>query len=966
ITHNLHTHGTTTYLELGPDNTLTTLTHHNLPHHTPNTHPLLHPDHNDTTQLLTTLAHAHTTRAIDWATHYTRHTPRPQRVDLPTYPFQRQRFWLTASPGTGDAGAMGLEPAGHPLLGAAVTLAEDDGFLLTGRISLPTHPWLADHTIAGTALLPGTAFLELALQAAHHTHTPHIEELTLHTPLTLPETSTVTLQITVRPPDNAGRRTLTISSRTDNPDTDHTWQHHATGTLAPQTAAPHPGIADHAQGIWPPPGAKPIGLDGLYNRMAELGFTYGPVFQGLRAAWRHGADILAEVCLPDAVTEDAPRFALHPALLDVAVQTVSLVAPASSVEASRPEAGILPFTWNGVSLYTTGASVLRTRISPTASADEHQVISLQVADDIGRPVASVESLVLRPVSMDDLAAVSRTSTERADLFEVRWEPARQPSADPSLPAGRWAVFGLTGVFPDIELESGNGAVYSDISALVRALDAGSPVPDVLLLDCPPPSQDTPTTETIHTTTQQTLEFLQQWLAEERLATTRLVITTHGAMACTPGEDVNLPSAAVWGLTRSAQTEEPGRILIIDLDNNHQALWNLLPPLLHLNEPQAAVRANHVLVPRLTRAAGSHDGAWSQGELDQGWRLECAPTGTLEGLGPVASEAATVPLSPTQVRVGMRAAGVNFRDVLMALGVVEGRAGAGLGSEGAGIVLEVGTEVSHWKAGDRVMGVFEGAFAPVAITDQDLLAHIPQGWSFAQAASVPIVFATAYYGLVELADLRAGESLLVHAAAGGVGMAAVQLAHHLGAVVFATASPSKWEVLRSNGISPERIASSRTLDFEGQFADLTGGRGVDVVLDCLAGEFVDASLRLTSRDGGRFLEMGKSDIRDAQQVHRDHPGLAYQAFDLLSASPEQIKGILTKVLRLFDDGVIQPLPVTCWDIRDTVDAFRHMQQGRHIGKNVLMLPVAFDPEGTVLITGGTGVLGRELARHLATH
>ncbi|MFD0386208.1 SDR family NAD(P)-dependent oxidoreductase [Streptomyces stramineus] len=610
--------------------------------------------------------------------------------------------------------------------------------------------------------------------------------------------------------------------------------------------------------------------------------------------------------------------------------------------------------------------MLRTRISPTASADEHQVISLQVADDIGRPVASVESLVLRPVSMDDLAAVSRTSTERADLFEVRWEPARQPSADPSLPAGRWAVFGLTGVFPDIELESGNGAVYSDISALVRALDAGSPVPDVLLLDCPPPSQDTPTTETIHTTTQQTLEFLQQWLAEERLATTRLVITTHGAMACTPGEDVNLPSAAVWGLTRSAQTEEPGRILIIDLDNNHQALWNLLPPLLHLNEPQAAVRANHVLVPRLTRAAGSHDGAWSQGELDQGWRLECAPTGTLEGLGPVASEAATVPLSPTQVRVGMRAAGVNFRDVLMALGVVEGRAGAGLGSEGAGIVLEVGTEVSHWKAGDRVMGVFEGAFAPVAITDQDLLAHIPQGWSFAQAASVPIVFATAYYGLVELADLRAGESLLVHAAARGVGMAAVQLAHHLGAVVFATASPSKWEVLRSNGISPERIASSRTLDFEGQFADLTGGRGVDVVLDCLAGEFVDASLRLTSRDGGRFLEMGKSDIRDAQQVHRDHPGLAYQAFDLLSASPEQIKGILTKVLRLFDDGVIQPLPVTCWDIRDTVDAFRHMQQGRHIGKNVLMLPVAFDPEGTVLITGGTGVLGRELARHLATH
>ncbi len=243
-----------------------------------------------------------------------------------------------------------------------------------------------------------------------------------------------------------------------------------------------------------------------------------------------------------------------------------------------------------------------------------------------------------------------------------------------------------------------------------------------------------------------------------------------------------------------------------------------------------------------------------------------------------------------------------------------------------------------------------------------MARIPAGWSFTEAASVPIVFLTAYYGLVDVADLQPGEAVVIHAAAGGVGMAAVQLARHLGAEVFGTASPGKWGTLESMGLDEAHIASSRMLEFRESFLERTGGRGVDVVLDCLAREFVDASLELLPR-GGRFVEMGKTDIRDREVVARDHPGVAYRAFDLMEAGPERLRQMLAEVLELCERGVLEPLPVTTWDVRHAREAFRFLSQARHVGKIVLQLPASIGAHGTVLITGGTGRLGGLLARHL---
>ncbi len=317
-----------------------------------------------------------------------------------------------------------------------------------------------------------------------------------------------------------------------------------------------------------------------------------------------------------------------------------------------------------------------------------------------------------------------------------------------------------------------------------------------------------------------------------------------------------------------------------------------------------------------------------------------------------------PLAEGRVRIAVHAAGVNFRDVLIALGMYPGDAVFG-GSEGAGVVVETGPGVTGLAPGDRVMGLFEGAFGPVAVADARTVVPIPDDWDFRSAAAVPVAFLTAWYGLVTLGGLRAGESVLIHAAAGGVGTAAVQIARHLGAEVYGTASPAKHHVLAAMGIDAAHRASSRDLDFEETFRTA----GVDVVLNSLAREFTDASLRLLGA-GGRLVEMGKTDLRDPARVAEDHPGVRYQAFDLVAdAGPERIGELLADLAALFADGSLTPPPVRAWPLGRAREALRHLSQARHTGKLVLDVPAPLDPDGTVLITGGTGTIGGATAEHL---
>ncbi|HEX8051915.1 MAG TPA: SDR family NAD(P)-dependent oxidoreductase, partial [Thermoleophilaceae bacterium] len=459
---------------------------------------------------------------------------------------------------------------------------------------------------------------------------------------------------------------------------------------------------------------------------------------------------------------------------------------------------------------------------------------------------------------------------------------------------------------------------------------------------------------VHDLTARTLALLQSWLAAEPLAESRLVLLTDNALATSGVESPNLAQAALLGLVRSAHSENPGRFGVIDLDGA-DASASALAGALAAEEPELALREGRALAPRLARASGLIP------PTAGAWRLGIERTGSLEDLTLVPSDAADAPLAEGHVRVAMRAGGLNFRDVLIALGMYPGE--APLGSEGAGVVVETAADVEHLQPGDRVMGIVREPFGPYGVTDHHMLVPIPDAWSFAEAASVPSVFATAYYALVDLAGLKQGERILIHAAAGGVGMAAVQIAKHLGAEVYATASPAKWDTVRGLGVPDDHIASSRDLDFRDRFLDATEGAGMDVVLDALAREFVDASLDLLPQ-GGRFVEIGKADIREPDEVAAQHPGVRYRAFDLAEAGPDRIQAMLLEVVALFERDALHHLPVSAWDLRHAVDAFRYMREAKHVGKIVLNVPQPPEPDGTVLITGGTGGLGALVARHLA--
>ena len=923
--------GITAYLELGPGPVLTALVNETLDGADTQraVTAALRPDRDETATFTDALAHLHVHGVpVDWSAAFAGRRGHP--LPLPTYPFRRTRHWLD-QPTTAAPAAAGLEAAGHPLLGAAIELPEDAGLLLTGRLSLRTHPWLADHTIGGRVLLPGTALLELAVDAAVRSGGGSVEELGLEAPLVLATTGAVQLQVSVGGPDESGRRSVRVHSRPEATagGAAGPWTRHATGTLAapgPQSAqepygqgvpggqevrtsgrqaAPDSGAeagaasSDGGAEAWPPVGAVAVDVGGLYERLADLGYGYGPAFRGLTAAWQLGDAVYAEVASPGAAAE-ASGYRVHPALFDAALHAVVGLLPTGDGADGRTAGPRVPFAWAGVTVRRHGASALRVRIRPTGP----DTVALDLADHTGAPVTTVDSLTLR-------AAAAPTADAG---YRLDWLP---------LPTS--AAAALAPPVPSTP----TGTVVS------RVQDAA-----------------------------ETLELLRSWLAEEDAGPNRLVLATHRAVATHPGEDVPDPAAAaVWGLVRTAQAEHPDRFLLLDLDGTAESLA-AVPAAVASGEAQLALRDGELLVPRLVPVRGT-DALVPPTGAGSGvgtWRLDTETPGSIDSLALLPAPEAARPLGPDEVRIALRAAGLNFRDVLISLGMYPG--GASIGAEGAGLVLETGSGVTGLRVGDRVTGLVQGTLGPVAVTDRRLLVRIPDGWSFAQAASVPVAFLTAYHGLYDLAGLRPGETLLVHAATGGVGQAAVQLARHSGSEVFGTASAAKWETLRAQGLDRDHIGSTRTLEFEQDFRRVTAGRGVDVVLNSLAREFTDASLRLLA-PGGRFVEMGKTDPRDPAAVAAEHGGATYLAFELFDVDPGRIGEILAVLGELFASGALTPLPVQAQDVRQAKQALRRLSQARHTGKLALTLPAGLTPEGTVLITGGTGTLGRLVARRLAT-
>ncbi|MET8162601.1 SDR family NAD(P)-dependent oxidoreductase, partial [Sphaerisporangium sp. NPDC005289] len=508
-------------------------------------------------------------------------------LDLPTYPFQRRHYWLQPAP-AGDPAAVGQSAADHPILGAVVE-QPDGGAILTGRLSLTAQPWLADHAINATPILPGTAFVELALRAGDQVGCPTIDELTLHTPLPIPGThhhtikgtagadgtgdtsirdtgsDGVVVQVTVTAPGQDGRRQIAIHSKDDHGE----WTRHATGTLTstPTTTSADADAAAELSQAWPPPGAEPLDTIGLYDRLVDHGYGYGPAFHGLTHAWKHHDDLYADITLPEQAGQTT-RYGIHPALFD-ATTHVALLAG----EGAGKGGPLIPFNWNGVTLHAIGATALRVRLHPEPDGG----FRLDLADPAGRPVATVETVASRPVAETDPSAPTGASVARW-LTEVVWRPLTGASA----------------------ADNGGEPALRDGAAVVDATGgAGDDAGDL--------------PDKIRRRVGAVLAELQDRLAEEDPRP--VLVATRGAVAVTDGETPDPAGAAVWGLVRAAQQEHPDRITLVDLEPVRTRgraaaadgtaaqpdLSTLEISALPGDEPEVAIRGDRPWVPRLERA-----------------------------------------------------------------------------------------------------------------------------------------------------------------------------------------------------------------------------------------------------------------------------------------------------------------------------------------------------------------------------
>ncbi|MEU5900188.1 type I polyketide synthase [Streptomyces venezuelae] len=843
--------------------------------------PTLRRDHGDTAQLTRAAAQAFTAGAeVDW-TGWFPAVPLPRVVDLPTYAFQRERFWLEGRRGlAGDPAGLGLASAGHPLLGAAVELADGGSHLLTGRISPRDQAWLAEHRVMDTVLLPGSAFVELALQAAVRAGCEELAELTLHTPLAFGDegAGAVDLQVAVGAVTEDGRRPVSVHSRPTGEGDDAVWTRHAAGTVAP--AGPV-AVDGSLGGAWPPPGATPVGGPDPYAELASYGYDFGPGSQGLVTAWRLGDDLFAEVRLPEAESGGADRYRVHPVLLDATLHALILDAVTSSADTDQV---LLPFSWSGLRVHAPGTDSLRVRIARTAPDQ----LALTAVDDGGAPVLTLESLTVRPVAAHQIAG-ARTA-DRDALFRLVWAEAAA-RADEHVEGGgvvRPAVVAPAGVPLGATLADAlSGApVRETFAALREGVAAGGEAPDVVLAVCATPGhrgaddvEGAAAYARLATVT--LLSLLKEWVDDPAFAASRLVVVTRGAVAARPGEAVgDLPGASLWGLVRSAQAENPGRLTLLDVDESEESLA-ALPGVLALGEPELALRGGRAFVPRLVRDDASARLAPPVGATT--WRLS--------GDALVDAPEARRALEPHEVRVALRAAAPDPEP----LG--PGRV------VGAGVVTEVGDAAGPVGVGDRVMGLFD-AVGPVAVTDAALLTAVPGGWSWTRAAGSLGAYVAAYHVLADVVAPSGAATLLVAEGTGSVGRAVPRLAPHLG-------------------------------------VDIVDG-AADFTLD---------------RDGA--LVIRRADAADeGRGVAPPEPG---RVRDILAALAELMPPTgSAEDGDVRDGGPLIPLDVTAWDVRQAPAAVAAPPTA---GTTVYTLPVAFDPEGTVLITGGTGALGALTARHL---
>jgi malonyl CoA-acyl carrier protein transacylase len=1007
----LQQQGVGIYLEVGPKPILLGMGRQCLTEEQGSWLPSLRPGPSDWAQILQSLAQLYVQGIkVNWAGFdhdYSRH----RLGSLPTYPFQRQRYWVEVPPTSHFLPVVSRAARLHPLLGEKLPLPSRFREILFQSLLSPVQPvYLKDHVVFGQVVFPGAGYVEMALAAASRlfkTENLILEDLSIDQPLLLSTVNPTTIQVWLSPLDNHSYSfevcSLHLSGSAPS-DSDPIWLTHATGKVLP-TSSTSVEVKD-----WIHPEGE-LDLTSFYDQSQRNGIAFGPSFRALHSLKLQDQVAYAEIQLPAAL--DPSAYLLHPVLLDASFQAMGLLLSQLQKE-EQSSTLYLPVGIERLQLFRQTPIQLRVRVQLRELQLESVKSDIDLVDEMGRLVARVEGFSMRQASAEVLLR-SLQPSHTDWLYQLHWQLQPLPPVDPEVstakPTGYWLLLANdTALSLQLLQQLGSqcivvsaGSTYEQLGETHYQLNPLDPEHFQYLLQSRPDlttslqgvihlwSLDTFTTSLTLGRVQRSqelacaslLHLLQALNPTLDTVTLPLWLMTKGAQSVTSEvEPVQVQQSPLWGLARVISLEYPNLLCrCLDLDPTATPAEDLKVLVAELSssslENQLAYRQGQRYTARLIH----YQDAAASGHLlfpTPPFQLRLSEYGMLDNLKLMPQSTPTLP-DPAHVQIQVRAVGLNFRDVLNALGMLKdyyaqafGITAADqltFGFECSGVISAVGSEVSHLQVGDEVMAVLlDHGFSSVVTAPAFCVVKKPQPLSFTEAATIPLVFLTAYYGLHELAKLRPGEKVLIHAAAGGVGQAAIQIAQQVGAEVYATASPPKWPFLQSLGI--QNIFNSRTLDFAEQILQLTDGRGVDVVLNSLNGDFIPKSLETLSQ-GGRFVEIGKMGIWTAEQVQQSRADVSYFPFDLGDVGltdPELIQQMFTRVSQDLEGGTLKPLRHQVYDLGRVQEAFRLMQQGRHMGKVVIHWPTPASDlicqgDSTYLITGGLGALGLQLGQWL---
>ncbi|MCB8984307.1 MAG: type I polyketide synthase [Ardenticatenaceae bacterium] len=964
--HSLHAEGVDLFLECGPQPTLSGMGQRCLPDGAATFVPSLRPGVADAEQIVRGLGQLYAAGAsVNWAACQ----PGGRRIPLPTYPFQRQRYWVDLP----KARRTQPKNALHPLLHEPIPSPLLADTVYASRLATDTPAYLDDHRVFGVPLFPGTGYLEVALAAAQlalGVDGITLADVQIQEAMVVPEEGERLVQTAVSPAQD-NQATVRIFSQ----DETGSWQQHVTAVaeiISPPQPAAEPLAAVRAR--------CPESVSGAdyYQKLAEVGLDYGPAFRGIQTIQRRDGEALAEVALPPDTANRG--YTLHPALLDACFQVIGAALPGFADGATANV--YVPVGVTRFHVWQAGASRVTCHTVLEAGSGEAEALRgrMQLWDEAGQPVALIEGIQLQRVSR--MALQKAAKRPFADLlYRVAWEPAALP--DPIAPLdGHWLILadcdGFGAALAD-KLQQQGATTTLVAPEGFAVLDR--PAYEGLIADATEQGERT-LRGVVHLwglLPQTDVAAAQQWGYGSALLLTQallrqdgpqphLWLATRGAQALSDetATAVDPSQTALWGFARTLAAEEPAlQPVVIDLDPAAEAESGATAVLAELlaadGEDQVAWREGTRYAARLQRY--QPDAGALPIPANEPFELFTTQQGILDNIS-VRRRATAVP-GADEITLQIMASGLNFRDVLNALGMYPGPAGA-LGNECVGVVTAVGADVAQLQVGDTVMALADGTFASHVTARAAFVTPIPEGFSPEEAATIPITFLTAYYGLHHLAKIQPGDRVLIHAAAGGVGMAAVQLARQAGAEIFGTAgSPEKRALLSAQGV--QHVMNSRTLDFADEIMDITHGEGVDIVLNSLADDFIGKSFAVLG-ENGRFLEIGKRGIWTPAQVAAFNPTLAYYAYDLADVArdePHLIGEMFAALKAQFEAGGLRPLPLRTFPISRAVDAFRFMSQAKHVGKLVLTqqeVPLV-RTDGAYLVTGGLGGLGLAVAAGL---